>query len=290
MRKFLFLFFLISAFAPILPARAHGIIGSHIFLGPIEGNDANPDEALAVFVRKSGQQFSLGASLEWQLSDDASLTIAEGWGRDASGSRTRDGFQSGTALLKYALFTSTEHEMRVAIGPLLVVPSASGSLEHQSHASAGGEVLFAKGFCDLPDRDVIRYIRPLAMQGEFGATGRLSGKSDNETLANLEIEYSVLNLENFVQNVGDTSPLVRFVPYLQFNYGGTAASRKLHLARSPDFRLIPGIAWINHYCELSAGVQVALNGTAAAGDRTAFVGAFEVYFDELVPALGWKPF
>jgi hypothetical protein len=290
MRKFLSLFFLILAFAPISPARAHGIIGSHIFLGPIEGNDANPDEAFALLVRKSGQHFSLGASLEWQLSDDVSVTIADGWARDATESRRRDGFQSGTALFKYALVTSTEHEMRISIGPLLVVPSASGSLEHQSHASAGGEILFAKGFCDLPDRDVVRYIRPLAMQGEFGATGRVSGKSDNETLANLEMEYSVLNLENFVQNVGDTSPLVRFVPYLQLNYNGAAGSRKLHLARSPDFRLIPGIAWINHYCELSAGVQVALNGTAPGGDRIAFVGAFEIYFDELVPALGWKAF
>jgi hypothetical protein len=38
------------------------------------------------------------------------------------------------------------------------------------------------------------------------------------------------------------------------------------------------------------GAQVALNGAAQPGDRVTVIGLIEVFYDEIFPALAWKPF
>jgi len=49
------------------------------------------------------------------------------------------------------------------------------------------------------------------------------------------------------------------------------------------------IAYLGDCYELSLGAQVALNGAALSGDRVAMIGLFEVYYDDIFPALGWNP-
>ncbi|HEY2663814.1 MAG TPA: hypothetical protein VGI47_05695 [Candidatus Binataceae bacterium] len=43
------------------------------------------------------------------------------------------------------------------------------------------------------------------------------------------------------------------------------------------------------YREVSVGAQVTLNGAAQAGDRAAFIGLVEVFYDEIFPTLTWEP-
>jgi hypothetical protein len=40
-------------------ASAHGVVGNRVFLSPIVGNDAFPDNALDLSARRSGYVFSL---------------------------------------------------------------------------------------------------------------------------------------------------------------------------------------------------------------------------------------
>jgi hypothetical protein len=47
---------------------------------------------------------------------------------------------------------------------------------------------------------------------------------------------------------------------------------------------------LGEYCELSVGPQVALNGAAPSGDQVAVIGLLEIFYDNIFPALGWKPF
>jgi hypothetical protein len=54
--------------------------------------------------------------------------------------------------------------------------------------------------------------------------------------------------------------------------------------------LTPGLAYLGDYCELSVGAQVALNGAAPGGDRIAVLGLVEIFYDDIFPILGWKPF
>ena len=78
------------------------------------------------------------------------------------------------------------------------------------------------------------------------------------------------------------------VPYVQFNYAQSFIASRL--TTSPDFLLTPRVAYMGKYCEVSAGAQVALNGTAQSGDHVAVIGLVEVFYDDLFPALAWNPF
>jgi hypothetical protein len=82
--------------------------------------------------------------------------------------------------------------------------------------------------------------------------------------------------------------LVELVPYVQFDYVQSFMASRL--STKPDFRLTPGIAYLGDYCELSLGAQAALNGAAHRGDHVAAIGLVEVFYDNIFPALGWKPF
>jgi hypothetical protein len=76
--------------------------------------------------------------------------------------------------------------------------------------------------------------------------------------------------------------------FLQFNYAQSFFTS--NLTTKPDFRLTPGLAYQNEYCQVSVGAQVALNHAAANGDRLAGLGLIEVFYDNIFPALGWQPF
>ena|SRR5215472_12885694 len=62
-------------------ASAHGVVGDRIFISPIVGNDAFPDNALDLTTRRSDYEFSLLPGLEKLLSDNSSFLIVGGWDR-----------------------------------------------------------------------------------------------------------------------------------------------------------------------------------------------------------------
>ncbi|HEY6418400.1 MAG TPA: hypothetical protein VIX59_05285 [Candidatus Binataceae bacterium] len=50
------------------------------------------------------------------------------------------------------------------------------------------------------------------------------------------------------------------------------------------------MAYLGDYCELSLGTQFTLNNAAPSGDHVAVLGLVEIFYDDLFPVLGWKPF
>ncbi len=81
---------IIAALTPRI-SFAHGVVGNRIFLSPIVGNDAFPDNALNLAVRRSDYEFSLISALEKQLSDNSSLLFVSSWQRVTPGvSRRRE--------------------------------------------------------------------------------------------------------------------------------------------------------------------------------------------------------
>ena len=75
---------IIAALTPCI-SFAHGVVGDRIFLSPIVGNDAFPDNALNLAVRRSDYEFSLISALEKQLSDNSSLLFVSSWQRVTPG-------------------------------------------------------------------------------------------------------------------------------------------------------------------------------------------------------------
>jgi hypothetical protein len=168
------------------------------------------------------------------------------------------------------------------------VPTGDPRIADEGFTYLGGELLVGKGLGDLPDRGALNTLRPLAIQAEAGYAGRVQGPDNSDVFANLEVEYSLRYLDHFVEPIGTDTPWLDLVPYTEFDYSQSLIASRL--TTLPDFRLTPGLAYLRDYCEVSVGAQVALNGAAQPGDRVAVIGLIEVFYDEIFPALAWKPF
>lgn len=280
---------ILMALAPDI-ARAHGVVGDRIFLSPIVGNDAFPDNALTFATRRSDYEFSLIPSFEKQLSDSSSLLFVSGWNRvtPGAGQQGASGSVDLTIFFRQAVFISTEHEMELTLSPLLIVPTGNRRIADQGYTHLGGEALLGKGLGDLVDSPMLKFLRPIAVQAEAGYAGRIQGPKNSDVFGNLELEYSLSYLNRFVERLDVGRPWIDLVPYVQLNYAQSLFGSRLAL--SPDFRLTPGLAYLGKYCEISAGAQVALNGAAPSGDRVAVIGLVEVFYDDIFPALAWNPF
>jgi hypothetical protein len=269
---------------------AHGVVGNREFLSPIIGNDAFPDNALNLSARRSDYEFSLIPELEKQLSENSSILLNGGWARISPGVRQRavTGSTDLSIYFRRAVYKSPVHELEFTISPFLIVPIGNRHIADQGYTHLGGELLLAKGLGDLPNSPSLKYLRPLGLQIESGYAGRIQGPANSDVFGNFELEYSLEYLDRFVERIEPRRPLLRLVPYLQFNYAQSFIASRL--TTKPDFRMTPGLAYLGDYCELSVGTQVSLNGAAPSGDGVTVMGLFEVFYDDLFPLLGWNLF
>jgi hypothetical protein len=178
--------------------------------------------------------------------------------------------------------------MEFTVSPFVVAPTGNRQIADQGYTHLGADFLLGKGMGDLPPAGALKYLRPFAIQAEAGYAGRVQGPSNSDVFANFELEYSLSYLDEFVQPRSLHHPWVDLVPYTQFNYSQALIASRL--STLPDFRITPGLAYLGHYYELSIGAQLAINGAAQPGDRGAVIGLVEVFYDDIFPTLGWKPF
>jgi hypothetical protein len=270
-------------------AYGHGVVGNRTFLSPIVGNDAFPDNAASLTSRRSNYAFSLLPALEKQLSDSSSLLLTGGWDKlEPKASPDTSGPRDLSIYFRQSAYVSVAHEFEFTVSPFLVVPTGTREIADEGFTHLGGELLIGKGLGDLPDQGAHNILRPLAIQAEAGYAGRLQGPANSDVFANLEVEYSLSYLDRFVEPIGTNRQWLDLVPYAELDYSQSLIASRL--TTLPDFRLTPGLAYLGDYCEVSVGAQVALNDAARPGDRVAAIGLIEVFYDEIFPALAWKPF
>lgn len=178
--------------------------------------------------------------------------------------------------------------MELTVSPFVVAPTGNRQIADQGYTHLGGEFLLGKGMGDLPQDGAFKYFRPFAIQVESGYAGRVQGPENSDVFANFEVEYSLSYLARFVEPLDIGHPWVDLVPYTQFNYSQALIASRL--TTLPDFRITPGLAYLGHYYEVSVGAQLAINGAAQPRDGGAVIGLVEVFYDDIFPALGWKPF
>jgi hypothetical protein len=125
----------------------HGIVGNRIFLSPIVGNDAFPDNAGSLTARGSGYEFSLLPEFEKQLSDNSSLMFTGGWSRiNPEGSQpSSEGASDLSIWFRQAVFKSPRRELEVTMSPFLVVPIGNQGIPNQGYMHLGCEILLGKG-------------------------------------------------------------------------------------------------------------------------------------------------
>jgi hypothetical protein len=158
-----------------------------------------------------------------------------------------------------------------------------GARQRETAGSADLSIYFRQG-------TYISVAHELQLPAPIGDAGRgrvyqqNSGAANSDVFSNLELEYSLEYLDNFVERLDVGRPWIDFVPYVQFNYAQSFIASRL--TTSPDFRLTSRLAYLGDYCELSLGTQIALNNAASNGDHVAMRGLVEIFYDNIFPDLG----
>ncbi len=304
MRRFCALLLVVIA----IPAKAfaHGTVGDYTFLEPIVADDANPKNEFDILKpgevwSADGRQFSLGFALEKVLlnapeespfwpagSPLVSIEIGSAWNCvSPRAGASLSGFDDLELLAKWAFLTVPEHEFRLSLGARFLLPTGNPSVQAQNHTQLGPELLWAKGWGDLPNGGLFRYLRPFGFQGDFGYVPALGGAAWHEMFADNVVEYSLPYLSNNVKDIGLQWPLRNMYLYTEFNYDQliTGPPRRTF----PQILITPGLAFMNRYLELSVATQCALNHASVRDNHAAVLGLLDLFIDDIFPWTNWTP-
>ncbi len=303
-------------------ADARAQVGHRNFIEPLIVQDPNPSNELDLLPEwmrfAHGQAYSLPFSLEKQLSPDFSVQLGSAWNdpscdngfvcdgiaperrgrvRSRHSRRRRlrilrreqvlSGFTDLEVLTKYAFFMSPEHEVRLAVGSDLFLPAGNPTAGGNTHTHVGPIIMFAKGFGDLPNRGLVRYLRPLALQGDFEYLFRTGGTTADDTIADWDISYSMQYLDDYVEHF-DFPAARNLAPFAEFTYEQVVRAR--YAGTVPDLAVLPGVAYVTNSWQLSVATALALNRGTVQYEHSAVITMLSLTLDQLIPSTGWTPF
>jgi hypothetical protein len=277
-------------------ALAHGVVGDYVFLEPIITQDPTPANEFDIlqpsWVRSSNaNNYSIGFSIEKVLYADSdyvprvSVGAGNSWQHVSPfAGRSQEGFGDLTLFAKYAFYYSLEHEFMLTIGAQLELPVGNTPLEAQSHTSLGPLFLWEKGMGDLPNRPVLKYLRPFGIQSDFGYIPALGGHTSHHMFADEVTEYSLMYLSNNVKDIGLKWPLRNLFLFNELNYDQiiTGPSGQTF----PTLLATPGIAYVSYHYEVAVGTQLALNNASRPGNHAAVVGLLDIFYDSIIRKVG----
>ena len=185
---------------------------------------------------------------------------------------------------KWAFYYSLEHEFLTSIALVADLPVGNKDIRDQSHTSLGPGFLWEKGFGDLPNSPVIKYLRPFGVQSDFGYVPALGGHTSHDMFADAVIEYSLPYLSNNVQDIGLMWPLRNLYLFNEINYDQLITGPSGDTF--PTLLATPGIAYVSYHFELAVASQLALNNASGASTHAAVLGLLDIFYDSIVPKLG----
>lgn len=297
MKSLTALLLLASICAPPSNAWAHGVVGDYVFLEPLIAEDPTPANELDIvqpgWTRTSdGRSFAIGTSIEKIIATDG-----EGLPRFSVGGGTNwsylspkvgpndNGFDDLEVFGKYAFLFVPQHEFLMALALDASIPTGNPKIEVQQHTSLGPSLLWEKGLGDLPNWPILKYLRPLGFQGNFGYLPAIGGHTYHLMTANQVVEYSLSYLSNNVQDFGLRPPFRNLFLFTEFNYSQliTGPSGQTF----PQIVMTPGIAYVGYHFELSIGTQLALNNAARPGTHAVVLGLLDIFYDSIIPQGNW---
>jgi hypothetical protein len=303
---------------------AHAQVGERNFIEPLIVQDPNPGNTLDLlpsWLRYAhGQTYSLVSSLEKQLGPNFSVQVQSSWNdpscernflcdgivpetrgrvRSRAKRRRRDrvktreqvlsGFTDMELLTKYAFFESDEHEIRLAIGSDMFLPAGNPTAGGDTHTYLGPILMFAKGFGDIPNRGLLRYLRPLAIQGDVEYLFVTGGTMSNDAIADWVVSYSMQYFHDYVQHINmQPRQLFNLNPFAEFSYEQIVQAS--HGGTQPDLAVLPGIAYMTDSWQISVASALALNRATVEFDHASVITLLSLSLDKFMPRAGWMPF
>jgi hypothetical protein len=289
-------------------ALAHGFAGKRFFPATLVTDDPFVADELSLPTIAYSKQPAGGdgpATRETDFSFDVSKRVTENFGigfgatykqLQPDGDATRRGFDNLSASLKYKFYQDDDHETILSAG-LDVDIGGTGSrrIGAESFSTFTPAIFFGKGMGDLPAE--FKFLRPLAITGQVGVG--IPSRASNTTIGDdgsgsvdrnphtlqwgFAIEYSLIYLQSFVQDIGLREPFNRMIPVVEIPLS-TALDRG---ASGTTGSVNPGILWSGQYAQVSVEAAIPIN--SRSGNHVGWVAQLHFYLDDIFPSTLGRP-
>jgi hypothetical protein len=296
-------------------ALAHGYSGKRFFPATIATDDPFVADELSLPTVSTShnaatkdepvtRETDVSVDVAKRITPDLAISFGGGWRYlKPKGSGETNGPTNYEAGIKYQLMNVPEHELLLATG---VGFEWGGSGLSRVGADRFNTftptVFFGKGMGDLPDD--VKWVKPVAVTGTlgFGIPSRSKSATfssdpdsgditvDRERHSNtlnwgLAVEYSLLYLQNFVDDVGLGAPFNQLIPLVELSMqmpvnhtdGGRQATGTVN----------PGFIWAGTHFQVGLEAMVPVNN--ASGRGVGGIAQLHFYLDDLFPRSLGKP-
>jgi hypothetical protein len=251
-------------------ADAHGVVGARFFPATITTDDPFAADELALptitgFNHETDYDFDYSKSIFPGFAVSVGIGYADG--KDASGWSN----VSLTPVLE--LFRDEEHEAIASAGFIWEIGGSGSKSVADRSSTYTPELLFGKGFGDLPDSMAL--LRPFAVTGQIGF--KIPGASSTSKAVEWggAVEYSLLYLQTNVRDQGFSKFIEHLTPIVEFSFesptdaggGGTTGT------------INPGLIWSGHYTQFAAEAVIPANGATAK--TVGFIAQAHFYIDDI---------
>jgi hypothetical protein len=258
-------------------SAAHGIVGARFFPATITTDDPFAADEMALptitsFAHETDYDFDYAKSIL------PGFAVSVGIGHvDATpqGESHMSGFSNLEITPVVELFRSPEHEAIITAGFSWEIGGSGSKATADRFSTYTPEILFGKGFGDLPDS--LALLRPFAATGQVGF--KIPGtRFESKAIAwGGALEYSLLYLQNNVRDEGLGTFAARLTPIVEFSFesptdfgsGGTTGT------------INPGLFWSGQYTQIAVEAVVPLNH--ASGDTVGIKAQLHFYMDDIFP-------
>ena len=231
------------------------------------------------------QQFGVMLSLVKQLSSNSSLEVAANWTQVwPKRGHVRSGLTSVTLAPMYRFFKAPAHRFSLAVAlDANIAAGGPGGAGSRDWTGIGPVLLGVKSFGNLPDEGWRRYFQPLLIQGDAEYTFGVSHVSRQRPAVNLAVSYSLRYLRRYTNSFDAAPQLLNLIPFLELNYKQEVGETQSRIP--PDFRILPGVAYLAKTYQAPIGGQLPLNHRANRQDRIAILMLVAIFYDRLIPKL-----
>ncbi len=266
-------------------AAAHGIVGPRFFPATLSSDDPFAADELALPTISSFKHLDDGATVtETDYSMEYSKTLWRGvavaFGDSvihaaSKSGPTVSGFDNLEVTPLVELARAPQSEFILTAGLSWEIGGTGSKSVAEARSRYTPELLFGKGFGDLPDSMAL--LRPFAVTATLGYG--ISGRGDEPHTLEWAgaVEYSLAYLQTNVRDVGLGPVASRITPVVEF-----ALSSPLDRGGGETTGTIdPGLIWSGQYVQLAAEATIPVNNST--GSNVGFIAQLHFYIDDIFP-------
>jgi hypothetical protein len=253
-------------------AGAHGIVGDRFFPATIATDDPFAADELAFpTITAFNHETDYDADYSKTIFPGFALSVGSGYadGKEASG------FSNLALTPALELFRDEHHESILTAGFIWEIGGSGSKAIADSFSTYTPELLFGKGFGDLPDS--LALLKPFALTGQVGF--KIPGTSAVSKAVEWggAIEYSLRYLQSNVRDQEFPLFVEQVTPVVEFSFESPTDPGGGETTGTID----PGLIWSGQYIQVAAEAIVPVN--SATGKTVGLIAQLHFYIDDLFP-------